>query len=253
MGCCWSARFIPPCAGITRFRFRRSADSGVRPLSPVVGLPFEPILARRSCQTGVVDDRRQRLRTARLYLVCDDRPDEFLNAALRGGVDIVQLRIKDGSDAEILAAARRFAAACGATGRCSSSTTAPTWSDAAAADGVHVGQDDTAPWRRRARSSARSGWSACRRTRPSRSTPRRRSASTTSASGPCTPPRPSRDAPPSGSSSSATRRPPRRCPFFAIGGISSGQRGRCARGGSERIAVVRALTDAADPGARPPS
>ena len=59
-----------------------------------------------------MDDRRQRLRTARLYLVCDDHPDEFLNAALDGGVDIVQLRIKDGSDAEVLAAARRFARAC---------------------------------------------------------------------------------------------------------------------------------------------
>ncbi len=44
-----------------------------------------------------MSDRRDRLRAAVLYLVCDARPDDFLRAALRGGVDIVQLRIKDGS------------------------------------------------------------------------------------------------------------------------------------------------------------
>ena len=36
-----------------------------------------------------------------------------------------------------------------------------------------------------------------------------------------------------------------RCPFFAIGGIDAGERrARCATPGAERIAVVRALTDA---------
>ncbi len=35
---------------------------------------------------------------ARLYLVCDERPDRFIEGALRGGVDIVQLRIKGGDD-----------------------------------------------------------------------------------------------------------------------------------------------------------
>ena len=73
-------------------------------------------------------DRRQRLRSAHLYLVCDDAPDDFLASALRGGVDIVQLRIKDGDDDAILAAARRFAARLRrGTARCSSSTTGPTW------------------------------------------------------------------------------------------------------------------------------
>ena len=63
------------------------------------------MLARRSCQTEGVNDRRERLRDARLYLVCDDRPDDFLQAALKGGVDIVQLRCKSASDDAILAAA----------------------------------------------------------------------------------------------------------------------------------------------------
>ena len=37
---------------------------------------------------------RERLADARLYLVCDARPRAFLDAALRGGADIVQLRDK---------------------------------------------------------------------------------------------------------------------------------------------------------------
>src|SRR5690349_17404632 len=52
------------------------------------GAPVDAILARQSCQTWDVDSRRHRLQTAHLYLVCDDRPDSFVTAALRGGVDI---------------------------------------------------------------------------------------------------------------------------------------------------------------------
>src|SRR5690349_12739399 len=95
-----------------RVRFRRSTD-WLRPLSPLTsGLPFKSILAPRSCQTDGVSDRQQRLSQARLYLVCDAQPDEFLAEALDGGVDIVQLRCKDASDSEILRAARRFRARC---------------------------------------------------------------------------------------------------------------------------------------------
>ena len=108
------------------------------------GAPVDPILAPQSCQTPGVDSRRQRLQAAHLYLVCDDRPDDFLAAALRGGVDIVQLRIKDGSDEEVLAAARRFRAACDAHDALFILNDRPDLVHAADADGVHVGQDDTA-------------------------------------------------------------------------------------------------------------
>ena len=37
---------------------------------------------------------RERIGSARLYLVCDARPRAFLAAALRGGVDVIQLREK---------------------------------------------------------------------------------------------------------------------------------------------------------------
>ena len=50
--------------------------------------------------------RRERLRTARLYFVCDARPEgespeALLRAALGGGVDIVQLREKELARIEI--------------------------------------------------------------------------------------------------------------------------------------------------------
>ena len=40
-----------------------------------------------------MSDRRQRLRSARLYLVCDAQPDEFLEAVLAAGVEERQLRV----------------------------------------------------------------------------------------------------------------------------------------------------------------
>ena len=56
--------------------------------------------------------RRERLRTARLYFVCDARPhgdlEALLRAALTGGADIVQLREKELGRAEIERAAQTF-------------------------------------------------------------------------------------------------------------------------------------------------
>ena len=96
-----------------------------------------------------MNDRRRRLEEARLYLVCDERPDAFVEAALRGGVDIVQLRIKDGDDELVLAAARRFRKACDAAGALLIVNDRPDLALAASADGVHVGQDDVAAARAR--------------------------------------------------------------------------------------------------------
>jgi thiamine-phosphate pyrophosphorylase len=88
--------------------------------------------------------RRQRLREARLYLVCEIRGDAFLDAALRGGVDIVQLRAKDADDATIVGAGRRFAARCAAHRALFILNDRPDLVAATGADGVHVGQDDIA-------------------------------------------------------------------------------------------------------------
>src|SRR5262249_35011081 len=96
------------------------------------------------CHTGSMTDRRERLRSAHLYLVCADEPDEFLASALGAGVDIVQLRMKDATDDAILAAGRRFAAAAAEHDALFILNDRPDLVEAVGADGVHVGQDDSA-------------------------------------------------------------------------------------------------------------
>jgi thiamine-phosphate pyrophosphorylase len=89
-----------------------------------------------------VIDRHERLRSARLYLVCDERPDDFLAAVLGAGVDIVQLRMKDAGDGEIVAAGRRFARIASEHGALFILNDRPDLVAETGADGVHVGQDD---------------------------------------------------------------------------------------------------------------
>jgi thiamine-phosphate pyrophosphorylase len=193
-----------------------------------------------------VDAIRQRLRAARLYLVCDDRPDEFLRAALRGGVDIVQLRIKQGSDAAILAAARRFAAACGHHGALFILNDRPELVPAAGADGVHVGQGDVPAVQ------ARELVGDDRLVGLSTHTAQQVDAAAGLSVdyigvGPVheTPTKPGRAAVGLDLVRHAARSAA--VPFFAIGGISTENAGAVHAAGARRIAVVRALTEAAEP------
>src|SRR5947208_2318876 len=80
---------------------------------------------------------------ARLYLVCDNRQTSFVQAALRGGVGVVQLRMKDAPDDEILKAAERFRELCTKHGALFILNDRPDLAVKADADGVHVGQEDT--------------------------------------------------------------------------------------------------------------
>jgi thiamine-phosphate pyrophosphorylase len=91
--------------------------------------------------------RRERLRTARLYFVCDARPrgedpEPLLRAALSGGVDIVQLREKQLGRAEIERAASTFRRVCDTYSALFIVNDDPDLARACNADGVHVGQDD---------------------------------------------------------------------------------------------------------------
>jgi len=92
--------------------------------------------------------RRERLRTARLYFVCDalprdEEPEELLRAALNGGVDIVQLREKKlgGGDA-LERSARTFRRHCDTYNALFIVNDDPYRARAWDADGVHLGQDD---------------------------------------------------------------------------------------------------------------
>jgi thiamine-phosphate pyrophosphorylase len=88
------------------------------------------------------DERRARLQRAQLYLVCDRRSEDFLQGALRGGVDMIQLRDKHASDEEVLQAAPAFRRACDEHDALFLVNDRPELAVAAGADGVHVGQDD---------------------------------------------------------------------------------------------------------------
>jgi thiamine-phosphate pyrophosphorylase len=90
----------------------------------------------------VLADARERLRRARLYLVIEAAAEPVLAPALRGGVDMVQLRDKHADDASILRAAARFRSACHEHGALFWLNDRPDLALDSGADGVHVGQED---------------------------------------------------------------------------------------------------------------
>jgi thiamine-phosphate pyrophosphorylase len=194
----------------------------------------------------VPDSRRERLERARLYLVCDDRTDEFLHAALSGGVDIVQLRMKDAGDDAVLAAARRFARACRQHGALLILNDRPHLVPIAQADGVHVGQDDVhvADARRAVGDDGIVGLST--------HTPEQVHAAGEGdvdyiGVGPVyvTPTKPGRAA--VGLELVRYAAEHARQPWFAIGGIDISNVADVVAAGATRIAVVRAIGDADDP------
>jgi thiamine-phosphate pyrophosphorylase len=85
---------------------------------------------------------RERLARSRLYLVLPGDDAHVLEPALRGGVDIVQLRDKALDDDALVAAAEPFRAACIEHGALFVLNDRPDLVEACAADGVHVGRSD---------------------------------------------------------------------------------------------------------------
>lgn len=84
----------------------------------------------------------ERLARARLYLVLAAGDTDVLEPALRGGVDVVQLREKALSDDELVRAAAPFRDACARHGALFVLNDRPDLVEACGADGVHVGQQD---------------------------------------------------------------------------------------------------------------
>jgi thiamine-phosphate pyrophosphorylase len=190
-----------------------------------------------------VDERRNRLSRACLYLVCDARPDGFLHAVLRGGVDIVQLRIKGGSDAEILRVAGRFKRICAEHEALFLLNDSPELAAKADADGVHLGQEDTPV--------ARAREIVGRERLVGLSTHTEEQVLTADDAdyigvGPIyeTPTKPGR--PGVGLGLVQFAADSARVPFFAIGGVNPDNVQRVRDAGARRVAVVRALTGAAD-------
>jgi thiamine-phosphate pyrophosphorylase len=194
-----------------------------------------------------VTDLRQALEDARLYLVCDALSDEVLERAIRGGVDIVQLRMKSASDEEITTVARRFSAVCSVNGAVLIVNDRPDLVRAAGADGVHIGQDDVpvADARRLVGAAGIVGLST--------HTPEQIDAAAREPDvdyigvGPvhATPTKPGRPA--VGLELVAYAAAHAATPFFAIGGVNGENAASVRAAGGRRIAVVRALTEAEDP------
>lgn len=208
-------------------------------------------------------DRRQRLATARLYLCTDARRErgdlaEFADAALAGGVDVIQLRDKGSAGEkqfgpleargelaalEVLAdAARRHGALFAVNDRADIAR-------AAGADILHLGQDDLPL------SVARDVIGPEPLIGRSTHDAEQAGAATDEAVdyfcvGPCwpTPTKPGRTAPGLDLVRTAAALDGE-MPWFAIGGIDLDRVPEVLAAGARRIVVVRAITAAEDPAA----
>jgi thiamine-phosphate pyrophosphorylase len=194
--------------------------------------------------------RRERLGRARLYLVADgDMDDAALDAALAGGVDMVQLRDPALGDDALLARAAAWRKLCDAHGALLWINDRPDLAQQAGADGVHVGQDDMAIADARAAGGPDLLVGLSTHSLEQLETGIAAGADQLSV-GPVweTPTKPGRPATGLDYVRGAAARGPSQ-PWFAIGGIDGGNVDEVAAAGAERVVVVRAIRDAADPGA----
>ncbi|MFE4216012.1 thiamine phosphate synthase [Streptomyces sp. NPDC056844] len=197
---------------------------------------------------------RERLSGARLYLCTDARKQqgdlpEFLDAVLAGGVDIVQLRDKGMEAAEELEHLAVFADACKRHGALLAVNDRADVAHAIGSDVLHLGQGDLpVP---AARAVLGDDVLIGRSTHAEAEV----DAAVAEAgvdyfcTGPCwpTPTKPGRHAPGLGLVRYAASLAPAR-PWFAIGGIDAGNLDEVLDAGARRVVVVRAITQAADPG-----
>jgi thiamine-phosphate pyrophosphorylase len=195
--------------------------------------------------------RRERLRTARLYLVCEAMPggrdpEALLQAALSGGVDIVQLREKELSRDEIERSAQTFRRLCDTYSALFVVNDDPYLARTCDADGVHVGQDDASASEARellgpdaivGLSTHSEGQLAASAGEPVDYV----------SVGPVweTPTKEGRPGVGLGLVEHAAANAPH--PFFAIGGIDPGNAPEVVAAGARRLGVVRAIRDAEDP------
>lgn len=199
---------------------------------------------------------RRRLADARLYLCTDARRAtadlaEFADAALAGGVDIIQLRDKDGPELEArqeLAALEVLAEACARHGALLAVNDRADIALAALADVLHLGQDDLpVSWARRivgedmiiGRSTHAPAEAKAAAVEP---------GVDYFCTGPVwpTPTKPGRPAPGLDLVRYTAELDTDR-PWFAIGGIDLARLAEVRAAGASRAVVVRAITQADDP------
>lgn len=197
--------------------------------------------------------RKERLRTARLYFVCDARPggadpEALLRAALSGGVDIVQLREKRLGREEIERAAATFRRVCDTYSAPFVVNDDPELAHACDADGVHVGQDDVSAEEARELLGPDAIVGLSTHSPEQMADAAGRPVDYISA-GPIweTPTKAGRPGVGLELIDHAAAHAPH--PFFAIGGIDPSNAARAIEAGARRLCVVRAIRDAAEPSA----
>jgi thiamine-phosphate pyrophosphorylase len=179
---------------------------------------------------------------ARLYLITPARLDlgDFLEAAVRGGVDLVQVRDKALPDGELLRALQQARAITGRLGVPLAVNDRPDLAVLCGADFVHVGQEDL-PVEEARRFGVGVGLST--------HAPREIDAADADyiGVGPvfATPTKEGRPA--VGLELVRYAAEHARAPWFAIGGIDATNVADVVAAGARRIAVVRAIGEAADP------
>ncbi len=196
--------------------------------------------------------RRERLRTARLYFVCEARPqgdlEALLRAALTGGADIVQLREKELGRGEIERAAETFRRVADTFSALFILNDDPELARRCDADGVHVGQDDVSAEQARELLGPDAIVGLSTHSEEQIAASAGRPVDYISV-GPIweTPTKAGRPGVGTELVSHAAQNAPH--PFFAIGGIDAGNAEQVVAAGAERLCAVRAIRDAADPAA----
>jgi thiamine-phosphate pyrophosphorylase len=192
--------------------------------------------------------RRERLARSRLYLVLEARPHGgdphgLLDAALRGGVDVVQLRDKELDGEALVAAAAPFRQACEEHGALFVLNDRPELVEACGADGVHVGRSDATV------GEARALVGPDRLVGVSASTAAElaevEGADYVGVTAFATPTK--EDAVAGGLDLLRVAAQTLSVPWFAIGGVGLSNVAEIAAAGAPGAAVVRAIRDAADP------
>ena len=187
--------------------------------------------------------RHERLARSRLYLVLAGGDASVLEPALRGGVDVVQLRDKGLSDEALVAAAEPFRAACDGFGALFVLNDRPDLVEACGADGVHVGRSDVPV------AEARALIGTGRVLGLSASTVVElddvAGADYVGVTAFSTPTK--EDAVAGGSELLRVAAATLTAPWFAIGGIGLDNVAEVVAAGARRVAVIRAVRDAEDP------
>lgn len=184
----------------------------------------------------------------RLYLCTPDRPDleTFVDACIRGGVDVVQLREKHLDDDALVARARVVREVCRSHGVPFIVNDRPDLAVAAGADGVHVGQEDASPAEARAAVGA-TGIVGLSTHQPAELDAAGRAPVAYLSAGPVvqTPTKPGR--PGTGLEYVTYAATHAKVPWFVTGGASPDTVPAMVEAGASRFVVVRWLTESEDP------